>query len=154
MRFILHNQAASDLVFEWWPKGQYAICARMVNHPDSFNPGEFDWDDFRGCLELLLESKESEGVENERYKAVLTVAAPLTQGGQLPLWASAILRETCGLLWGVAHWQLGERCFEGIEFDALLAKDKENCSTLIKNVKKDVGYRGQGPWRPRMAGIA
>ena len=97
VRYILQNETAADLVYDWWPKGTYATCVRLATQPEAVKLAELAWDDFREALELLIEAGQIEAVDHNDYSPLLVVVSSTTQGGTLPPWASAILRETCGL---------------------------------------------------------
>ena len=150
VRYILQSDAAAELVFDWWPKGVYAICARLVNNPSLLKAAELAWDDFREALELLAETQEADAIEDQVVKKLVAIAGQLTQGGRMPFWASAIMRETCGLLYGAIVWQLGAKRFDGIDFEALVAKDKDSLMTLTKNVRKlleaEIKHNGAPVW--------
>ena len=85
---------------------------------------------------LLLESDQAEAVEEAPWVNLLHIVAATTQGGVLPTWASDILRETCGVCFGVPTWLRGEKRFEEINFETFTAKDKDHFAGLIRNVKK------------------
>ena len=81
---------------------------------------------------------------------MLAVVAATTQVGALPIWASALLRETCGLAFGVPAWQRGETRWDGIDFGAFTAKDKESFSAVLRHVRKmlatEVKINGAPAW--------
>ena len=56
LNYILQNETAVALVYEWWPTGVLAICSRIVSKPDQLQLASYDWDTFRKALELLVES--------------------------------------------------------------------------------------------------
>ena len=68
----------------------------------------------------------------------------------MPPWASAILREVCGLVLGVPAWLHGEKRFEGIDFEHFSAKEKESFSALLREVKKllstEIKMNGAPDW--------
>jgi hypothetical protein len=136
IKYILQNGAAADLVFAWWPTGLFAVSAKIVTQPETLNLVECEWNVFREALELLVEADQSGSVEHTDYAALLAVVAATTQVGALPIWASALLRETCGLAFGVSAWQRGEARWEGIDFPAFTAKDKESFSLVLRHVRK------------------
>ena len=134
-RYILHNESAAELVFDWWPKGVYAICARIVSNPGALKLSELAWGAFSEALELLVEAKETETIEDQVFISLLSIVGALTKGGKLPLWVSAILRETCGLMFGVSSWQLGDQCFDGVDFESFAAKEKVSLHSYFSHQK-------------------
>ena len=56
VKYILQNEAAADLIYDWLPAGVLAICSRIVSKPDQLQLASYDLDTFRKALELLVES--------------------------------------------------------------------------------------------------
>ena len=135
VKYILQNDSAASLVYDWWPNGVFAVCSRIVNS----EVANCEWDVFREALELLIEAGEQEQVDRAEFALLLAAVAATVSGGTLPLWASAILRETCGLVFGVLEWQRGDKRFEGIDFDTFTAKDKESFTAFLRDVQKLLG---------------
>ena len=58
VKYILQNEAAADLIYEWLPAGVLAVCSRIVFKPDQLQLSSYDWDTFHKALELLVESDQ------------------------------------------------------------------------------------------------
>ena len=54
--YIVENEPAAELVYEWWPTGVLATCLRIITKPDQLEFTSMDFDTFRKAVELIVES--------------------------------------------------------------------------------------------------